>query len=125
MAKINLIIEKGNDGKLWGRVNYRSNLMIDVASTVDVLERKIQKLIKDFYNTHVVFEHTYDVSAFFENYDFINQIRIAELAGISPSLIKHYAKGTKHPTAVHAKKIEMAIHKLAKELQSVPCTHKP
>jgi DNA-binding transcriptional regulator YdaS (Cro superfamily) len=48
------------------------------------------------------------VSSFFENYDFINQIRIAELAGISPNLIKQYATGTKHPTAVHAKKIEMA-----------------
>jgi hypothetical protein len=32
--------------------------MIDVASTVDVLERKIRKLIKEFYDTHAVFEHT-------------------------------------------------------------------
>jgi hypothetical protein len=119
MAKINLIIEKGTDGKLWGRVNYRNNLMIDVASTLGRLERKMQKLIKGFYDTDAVFEHTYDVSSFFENYDFINQIRIAELAGISPSLIKRYAMGTKHPTAVQAKKIEMAIHKLAKDLQSV------
>ena len=119
MPKINLIIEKGTDGKLWGRVNYRNNLMVDVASNVEVLERKTQKLVREFYDVDVVFEHTYDVSSFFENFDFINQIRIAELAGIGPNLLKQYAEGTKHPTVTQAKKIEMAIHKLAKELQSV------
>ena len=91
MAKINLIIEKGEDGKLWRRVNFRNNLMIDFASSVEMLEKKMSKLIKDFYEAEIVFEHSYDVSAFFENFDFLNQSRIAELSGINQSLLKQYA----------------------------------
>ena len=63
MAKINLIIEKGEDGKLWGRVNFRNNLITDFAATVEMLERKINKLIKDFHGVDAVFDHAYDVSA--------------------------------------------------------------
>ena len=40
MAKINLIIEKGEDGKLWGRVNFRNNLITDFAATVEKLEKE-------------------------------------------------------------------------------------
>lgn len=119
MAKINLIIEKGEDGKLWGRVNFRNNLITDFASTVEMLERKMSKLIKDFYGVDAVFDHAYDVSAFFENFDFLNQTRIATLSGINPGLLRQYASGVKHPSAQQAKKIEVVIHKLAKELKSV------
>lgn len=119
MAKINLIIEKGEDGKLWGRVNYRNNLMTDFAATVEMLEKKLSKLVKYFHGVDAVFDHTYDVSAFFENFDFLNQTRIAELSGINPGLLRQYASGVKHPSAQQAKKIEMVIHKLARELKAV------
>lgn len=119
MVKINLIIEKGEDGKLWGRVNFRNNLMTDFASTVGVLERKMSRLIKDFYGVNAVFDHAYDVSAFFENFNFLNQTRIAALSGINPGLLRQYASGVKHPSPQQAKRIETIIHKLAKELKSV------
>lgn len=119
MPKINLIIEKGEDGKLWGRVNFRNNLLTDFASNVEGLEKKMCKLVKDFHGVNAVFDHTYDVSAFFENFDFLNQTRIADLSGINQSLLRQYASGVKHPSVHQAKKIEAVIHKLAKELQSV------
>ena len=119
MEKINLIIEKGEDGKLWGRIDFRNNLMTDFAATVEMLEKKMRKLIKDFYDVDVVFDYSYDVSAFFENFDFLNQTKIADLSGINPSLLRQYASGVKHPSAQQAKKIEIVIHKLAKELKSV------
>ena len=119
MAKINLIIEKGADGKLWGRVNFRNNLMSDFATSVEILERKMAKLVKDFYGVDAVFDHAYDVSAFFESFNFLNQTRIAVLSGINPGLLRQYASGVKHPSAQQAKKIETVIHKLAKELKSV------
>lgn len=119
MAKINLIIEKGEDGKLWGRVNFRNNLLTDFAPTVEMLERKMRKLIKDFYGVEALFDHAYDVSAFFESFDFLNQTRIANLSGINPGLLRQYASGVKHPSAQQAKKIERVIHKLAKDLKEV------
>ena len=93
--------------------------MTDFAATVEMLEKKMRKLIKDFYDVEVVFDYSYDVSAFFENFDFLNQTKIADLSGINPSLLRQYASGVKHPSAQQAKKIEIVIHKLAKELKSV------
>ncbi len=119
MAKINLIIEKEKDGKLWGRVNFRNNLLTAFATTVEMLEKKMTRLIKEFHGVDAVFDHTYDVSAFFENFDFLNQTRIATLSSINPGLLRQYASGVKHPSAQQAKKIEVVIHKLAKELKSV------
>lgn len=119
MAKINLIIEKGEDGKLWGRVNFRNNLMSDFASSVELLEKKMSRLIRDFHGVEAVFDHAYDVSAFFQNFDYLNQTRLADLAGINPGLLRQYASGVKHPSPQQAKRIESVIHKLAKELKSV------
>ena len=119
MAKINLIIEKGDDGKLWGRVNFRNNLMTDFGCTVEILKKKMSKLIKDFYGIDAVFNQAYDISAFFESFDFLNQTRIADLSGINPGLLRQYASGVKNPSAKQAKKIETVIHNLAKELKSV------
>lgn len=119
MTKINLIVEKGEDGRLWGRVNFRNNLIVDVATTVDALERKMRKLIMELYDIDIEFTNAYDVSAFFENFSYLNQSRIAYLSGINPGLLRQYASGVKHPSAQQAKKIEVAIHKLAKELKSV------
>lgn len=119
MAKVSLIIEKGEDGKLWGRVLFKDNLITDFANSVDVLEKKIKKIVKDFHDKEVEFDLSYDVSAFFENFSFLNQSKIAELSGINPGLLRQYASGVKNPSITQAKKIESAIHKLAKELKSV------
>jgi hypothetical protein len=66
----------------------------------------------------VEFDYHYDVSAFFENFDFLKQTKIAELSGINTGLLRQYASGVKHPSPTQAKKIEIAIHKLAKELEA-------
>ena len=120
MKKIPLIIERGEDAKLWGRINYDDNLVTDYANSIPALERKMKKLLKDFHAvSDVEFEHLYDVSVFFENFNFLKQTKIAELAGINSSLLRQYATGIKHPSPEQAKKIEIAVHKLAKDLESV------
>lgn len=120
MQKISLIIERGEDSKLWGRVNYDDNLLTDYANNIPALERKMKKLLKDFHEvSNVEFEHLYDVSVFFENFNFLKQTKIAELAGINPSLLRQYASGIKHPSPEQAKKIEVAIHQLAKDMEAV------
>ena len=68
---------------------------------------------------HVVFSFSYDVQAFFDEFDFLNQTKIAEMAGINSALLRQYASGVKHPSKEQALKIEVAIHKLARDLEAV------
>ena len=117
--KLLLIIEKSK-GKLWGRVNYKDNLITDFATNIDTLEKKMRKLLKEFHELqNVEFDYSYDLTVFFEEYDFLKQSKIAELAGMNPGLLRQYASGVKHPSLEQAKKIEKAVHNLAKELKSV------
>ena len=119
MKKMLLIVEK-DKGKLWGRVNYKDNLITDFATTMPVLEKKMKKLLSDFHGLkNIAFDRSYDLTVFFEQFGFLKQSKIAELAGINPGLLRQYASGVKYPSADQAMKIEKAVHLLAKELQSV------
>ena len=53
---IQLVLEK-EGGKFWGRVSYDDNLIVDSATTLQDLEKKIRKLLKDF---HQVEEATFE-----------------------------------------------------------------
>lgn len=61
----------------------------------------------------------YDLKAFFDYHDYLNISSIGKKAGVSPSLLRQYASGVKHPSAEQAKKIEDAIHKIGNELKEV------
>ncbi|HMH33310.1 MAG TPA: hypothetical protein VK543_09790 [Puia sp.] len=47
MKKLSLIIEKSKDGKLWGRMEFDGDLMVDSANSLDSLERKMKKLLQE------------------------------------------------------------------------------
>ena len=117
--KLQLIIEK-EAGTLWGRVSYDKNIIVDSGTTLQSLERKIRKALKDFHDlSDVEFNYAYDLTVFFEQFNFLNQSKIAELSGINPGLLRQYASGVKHPSKEQAGKIQMAITDLANKLKSV------
>jgi ribosome-binding protein aMBF1 (putative translation factor) len=117
--KLQLILEK-EDGKLWGRVSVDGNLVFDSAASLMALEKKLKKALKDFEGMEdVQFEYAYDLTTFFEEYSFLNQSKIAEIAGINPSLIRQYSSGHKQPSKEQLGKIEKAIRVLADKLKSV------
>ncbi len=119
MKKIQIVIER-DKRKLWGRVNYRGNLIVESSGNIPALEKKITRLLKEFHGVNdVAFERSYDLTVFFEHFDFLKQSKVAELAGINPALLRQYASGIKFPSLDQAKKIENAVHELAKELYSV------
>lgn len=116
---IQLVLEK-ESGKLWGRVSYDDNLIVDSATTLQALEKKIRKLLKDFHQLEdVTFEYFYDLTVFFEEFSFLNQSKIAELSGINPGLLRQYASGVKNPSEAQARKIQTAIRGLAVRLKNV------
>ncbi len=121
---IQLTLEK-EGSKLWGRVSIDENIIVDSATTLQALEKKMRKAVKDFEGiVDFQFEYAYDLTVFFERYNYLNQSKIAELAGINPGLIRQYSSGHKQPSRDQVAKIEVAIHKLANELKSVQLSSK-
>lgn len=132
-TKLEVIIEK-DDGVLWARIEDKGDFLpATQAKTTKGVLQNLRTLIKG-YQKHegkkdtfwkkvnadtVEFNLLYDVQAFFEAHDYLKQSKIAELAKINPGLLRQYASGVKYPSPDQAKKIEDAIHKLAKELQAV------
>lgn len=117
--KLLLIIER-QGSKIWGRVLVGENLLFDSATTLQALEKKIRKALSDFEHlSDVEFEYAYDLTVFFEQFNFLNQSKIAEIAGINPSLIRQYSSGHKQPSKEQVSKIERAIHEITGRLKAV------
>lgn len=122
--KLQLILEKQNE-KLWGRVAINDNLVINAASNIPALEKKIRKVLLDFEGIREVeFDYRYDLTVFFEQFSFLNQSKIAELAGINPGLIRQYSSGHKQPSREQVDKIEKAIREMAGKLKKVKLSAK-
>lgn len=124
MERIQLIIEAGTEqadrSGFWGRLTYEDNLIVDHADTVDTLQQNMRQLLLDFHDVaHVEFDLAYDLYAFFEHYTYLKISKIAEYAGLNPSLLRHYKSQTKFASAEQVKRIETAIHRLANELSQV------
>ena len=118
---IQLIVE-GDDGSLWGRVEYDDNLIVEEAKTVEELQQNIRKLLFDFHNLDpdsYDFQIEYDLTAFFNQFDFLKVTKIAELSGLNGSLVRQYATGKKFPSAKQAEKIENAVKRLAQQLSNI------
>lgn len=117
---LTLTLENGDDGTLWGRVLFDDNLIVDSAPTLEELQVKIKKLLFDFHGVEEIqFELAYDLTSFFEFFDYLKISKIAELAGMNPSLLRHYAAGSKTASQDQVSKIENAVHQLGQKLVSL------
>jgi hypothetical protein len=122
MKTLSLVIEKSKDGKLWGRVEFGDELLVDFAHSQDALERKMKRLLQKFHGLDaqsIEFIRVYDLSALFMQKDYLNVSAIAVKAGINPGLMRQYVAGFKHPSFKRAKTIEKVINTLGKELIGV------
>ena len=122
MRKVSLIVEKSKDGKLWGRIEFNEDLIVDSANSLDVLERKMKKLLQKFHQLepgNLELEPVYDLSALFSQKDYLNVSAIASKAGINPGLMRQYVSGFKYPSLERAKAIEKIINNLGHELIGV------
>ena len=62
------------------------------------------------------FVYHYDMISFFEYFDFLNVSKIAERAGINPSLMRKYTSGVANAGEGQYLKLKKAINSIAKEL---------
>jgi len=85
-----------------------------------VSDLEMKALLNQFHDMNIEqLDHAYDISAFFDNFKFLNQSKIAQLTNINASLLRQYSSGNKFPSFKQTQKIEHAIHQLAKELRMV------
>ena len=64
------------------------------------------------------FTYKYDMQSFFDYFSFLNVTKIAELAGINPSLMRQYTSGVANAGQKQYDKIRIAIGKISKELSA-------
>lgn len=58
----------------------------------------------------------YDMPSFFNRFNFLNQSKIAERAGINPSLMRKYTSGVARAGQKQYAKLHAAVQSLAKEM---------
>jgi transcriptional regulator with XRE-family HTH domain len=123
MIELNLILEsESTSNELWGRMNYKDDLIVYTGSNIDELQEKFKTILlkkyslkQDDYN----FALFYDLTALFKEKSFLNVSVIAQRAGIDRSLMAQYAAGIKLPSLERAAQIQEVIHSLGYELLSV------
>jgi transcriptional regulator with XRE-family HTH domain len=124
---IRLIVE-GEDGSIWGRVNYEDDLIVEQAQSVNELLAQMKIALKNLHGLDAdsyEFELEYDLTAFFEQFDYLKITKVAEVSGLNGSLVRQYASGKKYPSAKQAMKIENAIKQLANDLLKVQIYSRP
>ncbi|MDE6353233.1 MAG: pilus assembly protein HicB [Muribaculaceae bacterium] len=127
--KVNIIVEQNKDGfySCFVREDVPYvGLMGYGASSVEAIDSLIQ-----FYNESkselakegkivpdLEFTIHYDMSSFFNRFDFLKISKVAELAGINPSLLRKYTSGVAFAGPKQYEKLHLAIQKIASELAS-------
>ena len=62
------------------------------------------------------FTYKYDMQSFFDYFSFLNVTKVAELAGINPSLMRQYTSGVTNAGQKQYDKIRVAVERISKEL---------
>lgn len=87
---------------------------------VDMLQayEEIKSMLKEEGKTPVELEfvYHYDMKSFFEYFDFLNVSKVAQRAGINPSLMRKYTSGVANAGEGQYLKLRKAIHSMAQEL---------
>ncbi len=125
-----IIIEKGNDGFLWGRVEVPEGdyLPATVGKNTAEIVANIKMLVIDHQKTDgdevkfftnedfIKINLVYDIQALFVEFSFLKISEIAKEADMNPGLVRQYASGVKHLSAKQAEKMEQTIHRLAQKM---------
>lgn len=64
------------------------------------------------------FTYKYDMQSFFDYFSFLNVTKVAELAGINPSLMRQYTSGVTNAGQKQYDKIRIAVERISKELSA-------
>lgn len=125
--KANIVFEMAKDGGCscymvedvpdFGLTGYGNTPQEAKADMLQAYE-EIKEILKEQGKkaTELEFVYHYDMKSFFEYFDFFNVSKVAERAGINPSLMRKYTSGVANAGEQQYIKLQKAIHGIAKEL---------
>lgn len=129
--KVNVVFEMGRDGGCscfmvedvpdFGLAGFGDSPKEAKADMLLAYE-EIKEILKEEGKTptELEFIYHYDMKSFFEYFDFLNISKVAQRAGINPSLMRKYSSGIVKAGEKQYSKLQSAITSMAKEL-SVAC----
>jgi hypothetical protein len=90
------------------------------AESINRLDEKVRAACKKYCGLDsIIIEHTYDVTAVFEEFDFINKTGFARFIDLNPSLIRQYASGVKNPSKKQMTKILNGFFAVANQMNKI------
>lgn len=126
------IIERGKAGSFSIFAQNTESVIIGTGASVAEAKFDFENSLKEIISAYaeaglvlpeeldgVEFEYKYDVASVFDYFKFINISQFAKIAGISPSLMRHYKLGDTYISENQARKIEQALHGIGRELLTV------
>ena len=121
---IKLVIKSTDEGEFLGSILYKRKSYLVKAKSVEEVKKSIADLILSVNPTTkesptIIFNVSYDLTSFFKQFEYINISKLADTIGLSPSLLRQYATGKKHPSGTQLKRIEHAIKNIGETLAHV------
>lgn len=127
--KVTVIMEKAKDGNYscyvdddlpgFGLAGFGETAeaakedMLEAYAEIKALQTEEGKEIPE-----LEFTYKYDMQSFFDYFSFLNVSRVAELAGINPSLMRQYTSGVANAGQKQYDKIRVAVGKISRELSA-------
>lgn len=129
--KTTALIEKGKDGSFTIFTPDIKSTIIGEGDTVFEAKADFENTVKEVLETYedtgepipeelknITFEYKYDLPSFLNCYNYLNMTKLADKAGVNPSLMRQYKRG-QYVSEKQASKIQEAIHKIGRELLAV------
>ena len=127
--KVTVIMEKAKDGNYscyvdddlpgFGLAGFGKTAeaakedMLEAYAEIKALQAEEGKAVPE-----LEFTYKYDMQSFFDYFSFLNVSRVAELAGINPSLMRQYTSGVANAGQKQYEKIRVAVGKISRELSA-------
>lgn len=123
----NIIVEQTSDGYFScfvkekipyvGLFGYGYSSESAIASLLEFYEQsKVELAAEGKILPELDFVIHYDMPSFFNRFHFLNQSKIAERAGINPSLMRKYTSGVANAGKKQYEKLHEAVQSIAKEM---------
>ena len=123
----NIIVEQTKDGyfscfvkeeiPFVGLLGYGDTSEAAIADLMEFYEQsKLELTAEGKTLPELNFVVHYDMPSFFNRFNFLNQSKIAERAGINPSLMRKYTSGVANAGQKQYEKLYAAVQSLAKEM---------
>lgn len=123
----NIIVEQNNEGYFScfvkeelpyvGLLGYGDSSEEAINSLIEFYkEKKVELAAEGKQLPDLDFVVHYDMASFFNRFNFLNKSKIAERAGINPSLMRKYTSGVANAGQMQYEKLHAAVQSIAKEM---------